>query len=511
MRAARPRADTYLFFLVSFTLIVALTHLPYIDLPFFWDELGQFVPAALDLYRHGLWVARSTVPNVHPPGLMAYLAGVWHIFGYSIPATRAAMLLAGGFCAFLTFLLAIRLCRGAGGAPAFSAVALLVFSPLFYTQAMMAQLDLPAAMFTVWALLWFLEGRYRGAALVCVALALTKETGLVAAAVFAAWLWREGKRREAAWFALPALALAGWLAALAVSTGHLLGNREFAEYNVFYPLHPLRLGMALLRRLFYLFLDNFHWIGWIAVWAAWRRARLFAGRDWQITASFAAVHVLAVTVAGGATLERYLLPVLPLMYIAMAAGWSVYSPGWRRFSETAMLGGLIFSLFWIHPYPEPFENNLAMVDFVRLHQNAAQYLERNCESRTITTAWPLSGALRRPEFGYVRQGLRVREVRDFGASTLASLDPASLDVVVLYTREWDPGLLFDRFPALREWRTKIYGFEPQVSPEYLKERFGMEAVASWSSGGQWISILERRAGAVRNAGRAAAQAISGPL
>ena len=25
---------------------------PYLNLPYYWDELGQFVPAALDIYQH---------------------------------------------------------------------------------------------------------------------------------------------------------------------------------------------------------------------------------------------------------------------------------------------------------------------------------------------------------------------------------------------------------------------------------------------------------------------------
>src|SRR5579864_8719709 len=116
-RGVRP--DTYLFFLLSFGLVVFLTHAPYFGLPYFWDEMGQFVPAALDIYHDGAWIPHSTVPNAHPPGVMAYLALVWKIFGYSIVATRAAMLLLASVGALATFLLAIHLCRGLSGAPAF--------------------------------------------------------------------------------------------------------------------------------------------------------------------------------------------------------------------------------------------------------------------------------------------------------------------------------------------------------------------------------------------------------
>lgn len=469
---------------------MGLVHLPYLELPLFWDELGQFVPAALDLFREGWWLPHSTRPNVHPPGLMVFLAGLWSAVGYSILATRVAMLLLAGVTVFLTFLLAIRLCRGLPGAPAFSAATLWMFSPLFYTQSMLAQLDLPATLLMLWALREFLEGRIRRCALISVALVLTKETGLVAPLVFAAWLWREGRRREAAWFLWPAAALGGWLALLVARTGHWLGNPEFAQYNLSYPLHPVRLGLALLRRAFYLGVDNFHFIGWAAVWSAWR-ARVYSSRAWRVTASLGAAHVLTVTVLGGATLERYLLPAMPLMYIAMAAGWSLYAPARRRWSEAAAVAGLVLCLFWTRPLPAPLENNLAMVEFIRLHQQAAAYLEQYGAGRAVTTAWPLSEALRSEDFGYVGQGLRVHEIPDFSPASLTSPALRATELLVLYRRDWNPGPLYDWFPLLGRIRRRYYGFSGEASPEFAEQRLGLKQAAYWSRGGLWLAILEK--------------------
>jgi len=74
---ARGRARAYFLVGDGFGLFVLLSHATFLKLPFFWDELGQFVPAALDIFRTGAWIPYSTVPNVHPPGVMAYLAVVW--------------------------------------------------------------------------------------------------------------------------------------------------------------------------------------------------------------------------------------------------------------------------------------------------------------------------------------------------------------------------------------------------------------------------------------------------
>src|SRR5579863_3953571 len=214
----------------AFGLIAAvliLAHGPLLQLPFYWDETGQFVPASLDLFRAGAWIPVSTVPNVHPPGVMAYLAFFWSIFGYSIPATRIAMLLVAAFGALVTFLLGIELSRGAMGTPAFAALALLCVSPLFFAQSMLAQLDMPAMCLSTLALLLFLQNRTRASAVVCTILVLVKETGVVAPALFGCWALWEGffeqsrqRKVEALWFLLPIPGLAIWLMALHHATGH---------------------------------------------------------------------------------------------------------------------------------------------------------------------------------------------------------------------------------------------------------------------------------------------------
>src|SRR5277367_7169851 len=95
----------------SFALLVFLAHFPYFGLPYFWDELGQFVPAALDILHDGAWIPHSTVPNAHPPAVMAYLALVWRVAGYSIAATRLSMLALGAATLMCTCLLGNRLTR----------------------------------------------------------------------------------------------------------------------------------------------------------------------------------------------------------------------------------------------------------------------------------------------------------------------------------------------------------------------------------------------------------------
>jgi 4-amino-4-deoxy-L-arabinose transferase-like glycosyltransferase len=490
-RGVRPA--TYLLIFGSLAFAVFLAHAPYLGLPYFWDELGQFVPSALDIYHDGAFVPHSAVPNAHPPGVMAYLALVWKIFGYSIVATRAAMLVLAGLTAFFTFLLAIRLRGGLIGAPVLAAILLLLVDPLFYMQSMMAQLDMPAMLFTVLALLLFLEDRHIAAALASTALVLSKETGALLPLILAgALLFDRPRAKYAVYYLAPFAALSVWFFVLWRTTGQLFGDAGFTHYNLGYALNPVRAALCLIRRIYYLGIDNFRWAGSLAILLAWKRTRIFSSREWKITWAFLAAHVVLVSVLGGAELERYLLPTLPLLHIAMAAAFFTLRPVWRNAGLSTVSAGLLIGLFVNPPYPFPFENNLAMADFVELHRDAAGYLDASYPNRTIYTAWPLTAALRDPAFGYVTKKLATFETSDLGYTTLRRLDPKGVDVLVLYSRTWEPPWSVLHWPIVKQFLRRFYLYEPQMEAAQVREHFGLVQIKRWTQRGQWIEIYSRR-------------------
>ncbi len=243
--ARRIRPESYGFLFLLFASVLFLCHAPWIGLPYYWDEAGQFIPSALDILHGGAFVPHSTTPNIHPPGVTAYLAAVWGLVGYRPESTRCAMLVLAAFGLLVSLLLAIELLRETRGMPAFLAAALLCLSPVFFAQSMLAQLDAPAMLFTALALLLFLQNRIWAAAAACVVLVLVKETGVVAPLVFGLWLARERRWRDAVWFLAPVGVLGIWIGIVAHVTGHWAGNETFAQYNVYYPLHPDAAGSQL--------------------------------------------------------------------------------------------------------------------------------------------------------------------------------------------------------------------------------------------------------------------------
>ncbi|MGO9255880.1 MAG: ArnT family glycosyltransferase [Bryobacteraceae bacterium] len=491
------RRGSYLIFFAVFALVVFLSHLWALRLPYFWDEAGQYIPAALDLL-HGAWIPHSAPPILHPPAVMLYLAAFWKVAGFHPAVTRSAMLLIAAGAVLAAFLLAIELLREVRGVPAFLVAALVCACRLFFAQSMLAQLDAPAMLFTTLALLLFLQDRLRLAAATSVVLVLVKETGVVVPLVFLLWLGNERRWREAAFFVAPLAALSTWIVWLHHSTGHWMGNPGFLQYNLYYPLHPARLAMALFRRVYYLFFANCHWMGTQAILLAWRTSSLFRSRPWRIALWLAAAHVFTVTLLGGAALERYLLPAIPILYTAMVAGLMLLRRVPRLVCSAILLIGVAAGNVINPPYPFPYEDNLAFSDFVRLHVEAAQFLARRFPEARIATAWPMTAELSRPELGFVNHQLRIERLADFSAATIQSIDWKRVDVLVVYSRRWDPDLNFMHWPPIERFWGRFGGYVPGVTSTEAWSMTPYPNHAHFEKRGQWVDVYANPAAARRS-------------
>src|SRR4051812_10543055 len=149
------RLRTPFVFLVVFAALVVL-HLTLIELPYYWDEAGYFIPAARDIYTDGSFVPHSTLSNAHPPLVMAYLALAWKLFGFHIAVARTAMLAVSAFALTGLFRLADRV---QNARVAVAAVLCTALYPVFFAQSSLAHLDMMVAALTIWALVFYFPPR----------------------------------------------------------------------------------------------------------------------------------------------------------------------------------------------------------------------------------------------------------------------------------------------------------------------------------------------------------------
>ncbi len=516
----RSRIKAFLAVLGVFVALGAL-HYPLLRLPYFWDEAGYYIPAAWDFYRSGLLVPHSTLPTGHSPLVIVYLGFVWGLWGFSALASRTAMVLVASATVVSLYALGRRV-----GDPkknrelaGWSAL-LLALSPLFFAQSSLAHLDLAAGLFTTLAILSLLGRRVTSFTLAASLAVLSKETAVVLLPVAWTFAWRKRQElRARAWIGLvaPLLPLLAWAAYYRHSTGYWTGNREYLEYNFFSTLDPGRFVWSLLRRLYEVFIGGFNWLlvvgsivgirwgqscGWAREWKTVGRNQKAEGRpekqhnmdsDFHFLAGgLCAVYVLMLSLLGGAVLPRYLLPIFPVFYLLMSGFvWRLPKAFARGICMTAM--GCFVGAWCINPsYPFPFDDNLSYADFVRLHQQTAQFLEALPEDARILTAWPASDELERPFLGYVRRPLRVVPVLGFTTDDFLGVPADSFDLLYLYSRKWEPrNNWLARFPEFQRTQRRYFDYAPQVQEGSLWARYRLKLLRSFERRGQWVRIYKK--------------------
>lgn len=289
-------------------------------------------------------------------------------------------------------------------------------------------------------------------------------------------------------FLIPSLPLLVWLGLLHDRTGDWFGNTAFAQYNLEYPLNPVRLVLAVLRRGYYLFIGTGYAIGSVVLLKTWKQTP--RSRAWRIAGVFAVLHFGAMCVIGGAVLERYLLPVLPITLAAFANALCLLPKGWRNAAFAAMCG-CSAACIWVKPiYPFPLENNLAWTDFVSVHEDAGRYLSSHLATdATVLTSFPFGGCMRRPELGYTERRFQIEEVADFTRTSLGAWRGKKIDAFAIFNSTWDP-LGVNRNRGWVKFLERFYRYEPEVDPEAVPALLGMHSVARFERRGLWIEIFQ---------------------
>src|ERR1700686_3421736 len=178
-----PSPHPALVFAVIFVAIFLL-HVPLLQLPYFWDEAGYYVPAARDLFVTGSLIPHTTVSNAHPPLVLGWIALWWKCVGYAPLVTRSAMLMVAAFSLLGVFRLAQRV---ANTQVAIASTLCTASYPVFFVQSSLAQVDLAAAGLTFWGLSAYLDDRPFAVAIWFSLAALAKETAILAPLALAGW------------------------------------------------------------------------------------------------------------------------------------------------------------------------------------------------------------------------------------------------------------------------------------------------------------------------------------
>ncbi|HEY3975034.1 MAG TPA: glycosyltransferase [Candidatus Sulfotelmatobacter sp.] len=461
-------------------VVIFLLHVPLLQLPYFWDEAGYYVPAARDLLLTGSLIPHTTVSNAHPPLVLAWVALWWKVVGFAPVVTRSAMLMVAAFSLLGVFRLAACV---ANTQAAIASTLCTALYPVFFAQSSFAQVDLAAAGLTFWGLVAYIEHRPLATVVWFSLAALAKETAILAPVALAGWevlgrlmamrrrvarehgsevlggraalqgpvsrfkslgasapvaacwlrsLWLERGAESTTRRILPLLApllpLALWYTYHWTRTGYVFGNPEFFRYNVAATLNPLRFLLALVLRLWQAFGYMHLWLLTLAMVLAmlWpplqdegvERPRIAIPVQ-MIFFVVVTSYVVALSLIGGAELARYMLPAVPLVIILAV---STLRRRLRYWPAAAALVALAFvaAWFWNPPYGFSPEDNLAYRDYVLLHEDGDRFLEARYPMAHVLTAWPASDELTRPWLGYIARPMQIVRIEDFSLEEVLS-------------------------------------------------------------------------------------------
>jgi hypothetical protein len=219
----------------------------------------------------------------------------------------------------------------------------------------------------------------------------------------------------------------------------------------------------------------------------WRHGNL-RSRPWRTAFLVLAAQTALLCVVGGAVLERYLLPVMPIVFAAIAAALSLFKVKQRVAASLVLLAASAAGNLINPPYPFPLENNLAFTDFLRLQSEAADYLTHWYPNATVSTAWPLSLELRHPELGFVPRRMTVEPLANFTPGTLAAARWKRWEIVVVYSRSWDPPNSLMRLEPIHQWWRHFGGYAADADMQQARARIPFELEQHFERKGQWLDI-----------------------
>ncbi|HLZ41504.1 MAG TPA: hypothetical protein VKQ11_11100 [Candidatus Sulfotelmatobacter sp.] len=512
-----------LVFAVVFVIIFVL-HLPLLQLPYFWDEAGYYVPAARDLLLTGTVIPHTTISNAHPPLVLAWIALWWKCIGYAPVVTRSAMLLVAAFSLLGVFRLAERV---ANTSVAIGATLCTALYPVFFAQSSLAQVDLAAAGLTIWGIYAYVDHRPAAAAIWFSLAAVAKETAVLAPVALVAWEllamtpgnWqkrfgahpsarRSGKRMLA--LLLPLLPLAAWYAYHFARTGYVFGNPEFFRYNVAATLNPLRFVIALALRLWQAFGYLNLWVLTIAMLLAMLlpplrdagAARPRIAMQTQIV-FFVVIgaYMVSMAVIGGAVLARYMLPAIPLVMILAVSTLRRRIRYWPAVVGVVVLA-FVFAWFHNPPYGFSPEDNLAYRDYIILHEDAERFLEARYPMAHVLTAWPAADELSRPWLGYTTRPMQVVRIEDFSAEQVLSAAEfrSHFEVALVFSTKYEPPhTLGGHWKTWIDLKRRFFGFHRDLPPAAAAQILGGRIVFSDQRKQQWIALIEMDKGEILDA------------
>jgi 4-amino-4-deoxy-L-arabinose transferase-like glycosyltransferase len=317
------------YLLLTLTLICFVcVKLPYISLPYYWDEAWVYAPAIQVMHKLGASFAPDALPVDYGRGhplLFHFLGSIWlTVFGYSIISLHTFALTLSVLTLLVIYHIVTHLFYRSTG---LVAVILIILQSVFFAQSVLVLPEVLLLLFLLLALHYYVRKKWIGYGLSAAAAILTKESGIVlfiALSIHTAWQGFKDRKNYSLYLTqlfyinLPASA---WI-------GFLIWQKAIRGWY-FFPFHvglisfqPDVIGDKLQRIIAYIFIYRGRNILLISTVIAFLIIRkrwkidLLKRKWFVITALFFLVFIAMSSV--NFYVERYVMVLIVLFVIASA-------------------------------------------------------------------------------------------------------------------------------------------------------------------------------------------------
>jgi hypothetical protein len=158
----------------------------------------------------------------------------------------------------------------------------------------------------------------------------------------------------------------------------------------------------------------------------------------------------------------------------------------------ALVCAMFVAALFINPtYTFAPEDNLAYVDYVRLHQRADSYVETKYAHSQVLTAWTATDELSKPFLGYASNPIAVTAIEDFSFPQIrrAQQAPETYDVALVFNTKYVPKKQMWMPGFWRRAQEKYFGLHADLPPEAVAQMLDGTVVFKEERGGQWVAVM----------------------
>lgn len=194
------KPDIYDLAFIVLLVIFVIVKIPYLSLPYYWDEAWVYGPAIHIMESGKISLLPDALPVYYSRGhplLFHFLGAIWlRIFGTSLLASHIYALTISVFLIATVYLFCSKVLAKPTG---IVATLLLVLQPIFLAQSVLILPEVMLSLFSLLSVFFFIRKKWLWYTVFTTCALFTKETGIVAVAATGLWLLIETiflKRKE---------------------------------------------------------------------------------------------------------------------------------------------------------------------------------------------------------------------------------------------------------------------------------------------------------------------------